>query len=44
MTDGAGLINLAALITIKNKFGYDAVPATIQGRIGGLILSLEGFT
>lgn len=35
MTDGCGLINHKALVTIVRSFSYDSLPAGIQGRIDG---------
>ncbi|KAF9011305.1 RNA dependent RNA polymerase-domain-containing protein [Cyathus striatus] len=35
MTDGAGLINRAALKVICGKMGYTSMPAAVQGRIAG---------
>lgn len=35
MTDGCGRINATALIAIARKFCFDALPAAVQGRIGG---------
>jgi len=35
MTDGCGLINHKALVTIVRSFNYESLPAGIQGRIDG---------
>ncbi|KAF8167315.1 RNA dependent RNA polymerase-domain-containing protein [Crassisporium funariophilum] len=35
MTDGCGLINQTALIGIVKLFGYESLPAGVQGRIDG---------
>jgi RNA dependent RNA polymerase len=35
MTDGCGLINHKALVTIVRSFNYDSLPAGVQGRIDG---------
>lgn len=35
MTDGCGLINHRALVTIVRLFNYDSLPAGVQGRIDG---------
>ena len=35
MTDGCGLINHKALITIVRSFNYESLPAGVQGRIDG---------
>ena len=35
MTDGCGLINHKALVTIVRSFNYESLPAGVQGRIDG---------
>ncbi len=41
MTDGAGLINKAALLKLKKKFDWDDWPTAIQCRINGNKVSLS---